>query len=451
MKSTPTADIVLESDTTRVVDSLDVVSADVSESDQSIRVDPNDSTVTLYGRTGDQRPTVGVEAADGTSVATFEYDGTTTTRLELAERGGDQTVTATSENGAGTLTVSRDDTVRTTLGSVRDDRNRGGGLVSVHDEEGTKRVVARADPAGPERSSGVLEVGNADGNVTGRLVGADAALELTGARDGAGEVVLVGGSQAEGDDVYVHVTGATPEESMVAADNRPRVRLDGRNARLELGRRELGPNREPVAGRVDVLTGINGTAEPLLSLHTGNAGNTRFGRVTFHRRDGGSRTRSGAIEASDGLVFNDAMRVDEQGGVHANGPFAQNLEPGGPILWTDAPVAAVGETVELELTLGDGGSATVEIRHGSEYELLAPIEATGSASGEPDARVHLQFHTNRAGDPSSQTLTVDGDAVVDADDQYYDETAPSGSISPGRYECLVEGPNGATERQMTLE
>lgn len=451
MNSSPTSDIVLERDATRIVDTLDLASADVSASDQSIRADPNESAVTLYRRTGDQRPSVGVETSDGTAIATFEHRDVGSTRLELAERAGNQTVTLSSEDGAGALDVSVDDTVRTTLASVRDDRNRGGGRVSVSDEDGTERVVARADPVGPELSSGVLEVSNADGNVTGRLVGADGALELTGARDGSGEVVLIGGPQTESDDVYVHVTGAEPDESVVDPDNRPRVRLDGRNARLELGRGELGPEREAVSGRVDLLSHVGGSAETLLSLHAGSAGGTRFGRVAFARESGGNRSPSGAIEARDGLVVNDAMRIDDQGRVHANRRFDQALEPGGPILWTEDPRPAVGETVELELTLGDSGTATVEIRHGSSYELLAPIEATGSANGEPDARVWLQFHTDRAGDSSAQTLTVDGDAVVDVDHRNYAETTPSGGIGPGRYECIVLARYGSDEMQITLE
>lgn len=237
-------DIILKRDTTRFIERLDLVAADVSMLNQSIRLDPDEAATTLYKRSNEQRPGISLETSEGTEIAAFDHEGRDRTSLELTEQEGDQAVHLTSELGAGTLSVMNGGTVRTELTSVLDDQNRGGGFVSVHDEDGTERVIARADPAedANEISSGVLEVTNPDGNVTGRLVGADATLELTGARKGSGEVVLIGGKQTESDDVAVHVTGVETDEtsetneSVVEPDNRPRIRLDGRNARLELGR-----------------------------------------------------------------------------------------------------------------------------------------------------------------------------------------------------------------------
>lgn len=438
-------DIILKRDTTRFLRRLDLVAADVSLSDQSIRMAPNalspqaGSVVTLYDRTGEQRPGVSIRTNGGTEVATFDHWPRRGTSLELTEQEGGQRISLTSEPGTGTLSVANDGTDRTELTTVLDDQNRGGGFVSVHDEEGTERVIARADPAegGGEISSGVLEVTNPDGNVTGRLVGADATLELTGAREGSGEVVLVGGKQAESDDVAVHVTGVETvgtgetNESIVEPDNRPRIRLDGRNARLELGREELGPEREPESGRIDIMYGVNGTAESLLSMDTAGGSGTRSGRVTF-RRDDDSGSR--AITASDGLVFNDALRVDRQGVVHADQAFEQALDPGGPILWTEDPTAAVGDTVELEYSLSDSGKDWVHIENGG-YEFEAPVEPTGPVDDDgADARVLLQFHTGQAGQSSGRTLTVVGDARVITDDPDYSE---SGSIQAGRYDCQV--------------
>ena len=445
-------DLFLERDSTRSVNTFDVAAAG-SETMSRIRVEPTDASVTA--RSGSQR--------DGGAVRVHNEQGDTVSRLdsrdgsgrvELRDENATRTVTLGSNRDGGELLVLNDRAVTAALTS---EQQRG--RVEINDRDGENRVLAAVSSIQNEQGAGLLELKNSDGYTTIRLRGRDGVLELQNPPDGADEDDLIdfeGGDLVlqdwwdEGErDIYVHATGNDDSVYGVQDGNRPRIFLDGRNATVELGREELGDNREAVAGRIRLRfgygTGDNTTLDAK-TRKTGASNQDRASEISLHLNENGVLNRKGTVASSaSGVTVADAtgataMLVDTMGTVTtAQRINEESIPKEGPRYVGYVVVVTRGDTAAYEFTLGD--DATTTVRFGD--EATTGYELRGTVQADPDVTTTVGFDTGAAGDPNAQTVSIDGDVIWN---QQY-ETTLNGALPTGDYDFVIEGAtSGRTAR-----
>ncbi|MEF8812560.1 MAG: hypothetical protein V5A55_01920 [Halovenus sp.] len=428
-------DIVLEPDSTRIVDTFDV-GTDPNNSRRPVQIEPASSTVTL-GEMSVELRRVGV----GDEVETVTTFGPQQLRMERVGR-----IQFSPSEESGVLIIKRDDR-KTRFASFRGKDFQSGGIISTYSGEGAKSVVCRGKPEpADEASSGVVEVHDAGGETTGRLDGRDGLLELADDGDETGELILVGGEQEEVDDVYIHATGKSESERVVDAANHPRIALEGRHARLELGREELGDNREADAGCIKFNYDAGGTKSTFLELGTTDGSSLRCGEASFYRASFVGTEPSGSLRGKENLAFHadaspEPMMVVDAGGTVTTQSGIQEgtLDKVPPSVSPDRREISQGETSEFEVVVGDGETIEFTIQSGSYYILQAFLE-TGS-----DARVRLRFDTDAAGQETPDTIEVVGDTTVDI----LEETNLDDPLEPGSYDLTFVDPHG--EENATVE
>lgn len=187
----------------------------------------------------------------------------------------------------------------------------------------TPLVVGEAAPRQHASSvtGGRLVVNNAQGDSTCTLLGRDGACILTGFHDredtsrpndayetSGSDLRLQsrtdssGGTDSDdsGHDIHVHMQGDRDDDA-IADVNTPRIRFDGPNATLELGRGSVDENRAGVEGSLGIF---HKQGLQVLGLGVSNGG----GEVVF--RQGGSDDSSSSqlvriVADPDGLAIHD--------------------------------------------------------------------------------------------------------------------------------------------------
>lgn len=437
-------DLFLERDSTRVVNTFDVAAAD-SEQRSRIRVEPTTASVTA--KSGAQRDggAVTVRNEQGDTVSRLDSRGGSG-RVELRDENTIKTVTVGSNRDGGELLVFNDHAVTAALTS---EQQRG--RVEINERDGGNRVLAAVSSIQNEKGAGLLELKNSDGYTTVRFRGRDGVLELQNPPEGTDEDSLIdfeGGDLILQDwwddgerDIYVHATGNDNSTYGIQAGNRPRIFLDGRNATVELGREELGDNREAVAGRIKLRfgygTGDNTTLDAR-TRKTGSADQNRTSEISLRMNENGVLNQKGAIASgAGGIQVSDAtggtaMVVDTSGTVTTGQDINEESIPKeGPRYVGYQIVVKQGDTATYEFTLADDAKTTV--RFGD--EATTGYELRGTVQADPDVTATVRFDTGAAGDANAQTVSVDGDVIWN---QQY-ETTLNGSLPTGDYDFVIEG------------
>lgn len=436
-------DVFLEQDSTRVVNTLDLATQ-TNQGRARIRVEPTTATVTALTGGNQSGGAVTVRNERGDTVSRLDT-GAGAGRVELRDKNVVEGITLRTNNGEGELRLHDETAPVVELAS---DQERG--RVKINRSDGENRVLAAVSSFQNERGAGLLELKNDDGFTTFRLRGRDGALELQNPPEVEGDddpINFEGGDLVlqdwwdEGErDVYVHATGNENSAYGTEQGNRPRIFLDGRRARVELGREELGGNREAVAGRIKLRfgfgTGDNTTLEAWAGTPS-SADQGRVGEITLRKNEQGTLHHKGSLgSSSEGVDLTagggaTAVLVDTTGTVRTRQSVDEEALPKvGPRFYGYQIVVPQGDTATFDITLAD--DTTTDVQFGDEqttgYELRGTLEA------DPDVNATLQFDTSAAG-TSSTTVTVEGDVVWN---QQY-ETQLNGALPTGDYDFRLEG------------
>jgi hypothetical protein len=452
-------DIVLERDSTRIVDELRVM-RDGIPPEEAVRIAPE--TATMEVQTDDEGGAVSIDsdANDGLAVLDGRETGG---RLRLRDRAnatGDAVKIELSAVDTGRPLVVRNDAQEpTTVFTATPDA---GGVI-VNDDAGARRARMRSDVViEKERSSGLLEVYDTAGEVTGRVEGDTGAVVLDRNESG-GEFLLqkIPTPNSSDHDVSVHATADSNSAYGLSQGVRPLVFLNGPDATVELGREKRqdrvdteGSNRrgEGADGRVvmqyyDTETpSANPGAKQLLEAGVGwpeseqmASTNVRCGELVFRTAQGGtadcgSITSCGGggltLRTGDGTP---ALRIDDQGGIATAREIVRGGLPLGPLDIVPTRVGALpGAVVDVDVDVGN--LTTLHVRFGDESD--SGYELTATMTDIEDRSITLRFDTAAAGDTSTSTLSVVGNAQLVGSS--VSETSLTGDLDDGDYEIQAE-------------
>jgi len=304
----PPADIVFESSRIRAEGGIEITPEKGTagsielDSDGEIRVNSDDSSPdTVRVRSPS------AQSNDSTEVLGELREESDTTRLQLWKQdgsGGRSRVISvnTGEDPPGIEVARKGNT------TVRIERVPSGGRIKLFDTSKTDPSLVATTTSG---GGGELRLTDDQGTTTCHAVGNSGTLLLSGTPEtldgqtksayGGGELVLQEWGQSGQRDVHVHATGEEASDHGVDAGNRPRIVLDGPEAKLELGRHELGPERPAASGRMRLR---DDQGETLLELRARARNDSE---ASLFWSDGTDRELRGRIRATrQGLVVYDA-------------------------------------------------------------------------------------------------------------------------------------------------
>jgi len=280
------ADIVLERNSTRVVDTLDIATG--PSRSPEVTIDPSNASVSAgeailrrfaLTQSGDD-VVKGVAERGGGRLDVLSADSDARIRLtatgsngELSmdsANGAEDVVSINATNGNGEVSLKtplNSDPVTITADTTSDYLTGGGGMVLRHKRTNNKQVTAvTKDPSG-----GLVTVHSEGGKRTCSLDGDDAALVLAGLPEqnrgdqmdpsfGGGELVLQRGVDTP--DIQLHAKGERDSDYGNEGPNnqQPRILLDCPEATAELGRPTQSPEAEAVSGSLH-LRGLKNQAD----------------------------------------------------------------------------------------------------------------------------------------------------------------------------------------------
>jgi hypothetical protein len=422
---------------------LDVASGSSSSANLQIRSDANDSVSELAERDG---------------------SGTLTLR-DRANAAGDAIKIELSRDESDRPIVVRNDSQRATT-EFTTSRDAGG--ITVNDAQATKQVRVESDVViEEEAASGVIEVYDDAGEVTERVEGKTGSVVLDG-RDSGGDVLLqtVPTGDPDDHDVSVHATADANSSYGVSQDTRPLIFLNGPNAAVELGRQKNasrsdteGPNSrgEGADGRLFLnyydteIPSANPGAQRLLEAGVGwpegesmEQSLVRCGELVFRTATRGTED-CGMLSScgESGLTFRTgegtpALRIDDGGGIATAQPIVKGGLPLGPLDIVPTVVDALpGQVVDVDVDVGN--LSTLNVRFGDEPD--SGYELTATITDIQDSTITLRFDTGTAGDPATSTLSVQGNARLDASS--VSETSLNTALDSGTYDVRAEYGNVA--------
>jgi|GEM_PF-3210136 len=448
-QASPEADIFLERDSTRVRGTLDIVTQS-NPGSPAVQLNPMAADVTVSPAERGQRPRIEVRSGEDTVLGELRAvslaEGSRG-ELNLGSTSGSESIRVRSHAVSGFLHILEEDTVRTRLETELGPEFPIGGRITVHQSDGTDAVVLRTERArNPELVSGVVEVHDRDGVATGRLLGADAALELFDSVEGGGDLLVVGAAPQGVEappDVFVNFN----DGGAAAPGDDARISLAGSTGTVELGRPELGPNRPGVAGRLNLRSGTGGQSEIFLEAGVDAVGDDRFGELLLRRIGQSGLETAGRIAANgDGVLLSSgpggtqpvtaAAQITDRGELQLAGQIDTALAAATPAFAPSISEAQQGDTGEVELTVGD--TTTLEFKMG---EATMNYELTATLSGYTDARLWLGIDTSGPTSSDPTLTVVAGDASIVSVTE--NAASVSGALDPGDYPLKIR-PGGTS-------
>jgi len=450
----PEGDVLLNRDTTTMVRELAVY--DSNPGRDVIQARPADPGLTVRHNADRSRdPGVRLHTKTGGIAATLKLSGQESHLSLGTETAGPIVDLDASRTRDGLLQV-RSPQAPAPMQAAISTVEAGGRVRIYHDEVSHPGVDVRATQSSRSTpGGGRLALRPREDTPTVALDARDASLVLRGRASGtptSGEfsagpslVLQQYASRDVPENVQIHVSGEQASNYGLDVSNRPRVRIDGYEATVELGRGEAGGRYAGLRGGFNLRGLSSGSTNELLVAEAlpGSSAEKSRASLLMRNDDGNSLATTAEIESqSDGLQIRDATNspavlLDTSGVLKtANAINRTALSNVGPRIVGPVPDIPLGTVGEIELTAGDDSTFTVRIAGGSSPSYT--IDATVTPAS--DARLVLRFDTSAAGS-ASQTLSIVGDASLSVTS----ETRLAGSLSTADYEIAVSDTYGSDD------